>query len=137
MILCAAGLSLLGVTAGCKNRPVEPKGPSQIRSGAATTAAGCLGGLVNSLTMTVKNLHFRTTCQRNASTSEFSFAYQFRDDTFTGESGSLEGCIDKLASSLNTNIPYMDIPLADRCTRRIKVYSSERLLWAYEYSGVL
>jgi hypothetical protein len=132
-MICAALLSLMA----CKNRPVEPRGPSQVKSGSSSTASGCVAGLVNSLTMTVRNLHFRTACLRHSGTGQYVFAYQFRDEAFTDESGSLEGCIDKLASSLNANVPYMDIPLADRCSRRIKVFSSERLLWAYEYSGVL
>jgi hypothetical protein len=133
--ICTVILSFLG--AGCKGKPIEPRGPTVRKAGSATTPSGCLAGFINSVTLSVRGIHFRNSCQKHSGTGEYVWTYMFRDDAYTGDAISLEGCMDTLATSLNDNVPFMDIGLNDRCTKRVKVYSTERYMWAYEYSGVL
>ncbi len=130
-----AVLSLFG--SACTNKPVEPRGHPVGKAGSATTPQGCLGSLVNSVTMTVRDMHFRSACQRDSNSGVYIWAFVFRGEVYTGSQSEYEKCIDRLATALNDNVPHMDIGFNERCTKKVKIQATERYMWAYEYAGVL
>src|SRR4051812_9207917 len=96
ILICATLLSVAGM--GCTKRSIEPRGEVIQKAGSSNTPGSCVSSMVNSLTLVVRNLHVRKTCQRHGETQQFEWSYVFRDDSFSGEAGSIERCIDGLAT---------------------------------------
>jgi hypothetical protein len=135
-VVVPLALPLLFLTGCLETSDAPPAGDLVQKAGSSTTPIGCLSGLTGALSMAVRDLHFRRNCSRDAETGKFNWAYIHGDKLQEGDPvDTVEKCIDRLATALNDNIPYLEISLNERCSKRVKMFNGEKLVWAFDYRG--
>jgi hypothetical protein len=92
--------------------------------------------MTSALAMIVRDLHFRRNCSRDPESGLFNWSYirgaQLNEGTPVD---TIEKCIDRLATHLNDNVPYLEIGLNERCGKKVKMFNGDKLMWAFDYRG--
>jgi hypothetical protein len=92
--------------------------------------------MTNALSMAVHDLHFRRICARDPESGLFAWSYIKGDQLNEGGGfDTPENCVDKMATHLNDHIPYLEISLTERCSKHVKMFNGEKVVWAFDYRG--